>query len=159
VSDFAAPWELSRSRFIAEFSGLRQDQLDWSPASGVLSIGQMAAHVAGVEAYFSRQLRDLTLEPGLRRVEMSAVDGVVNDKAFPFEAGELTVDGLLGVFAETEALVRPMMDDPASIANKSLVSALGPVIDGRGALTRLAFHPAYHQGQAYLLKQLPGYPS
>jgi hypothetical protein len=32
------------------------------------------------------------------------------------------------------------------------------MIDGTGALARLAFHPAYHQGQVYLMKQAPAFP-
>ena len=50
-----------------------------------------------------------------------------------------------------------LLPTPEQLETK-IQSALGPIIDGRGALARLAFHPAYHHGQTYQLKSAPGFP-
>ena len=56
--------------------------------------------------------------------------------------------------------VQPILERPSSeLLAKQIVSALGPVITGEGALARLAFHPGYHQGQVHLIATAPGFPT
>jgi hypothetical protein len=159
MSDFASSWDLSRQRLLETISDLSDAQLNWRIHENALSIGQMAVHVAGVEMLFSSQLLDKQLEGEEARIRSSATDGVVNDKPFPFADSELTKATVQGALAASKKLVEPIITNPSSaILEKELISALGPVITGRGALTRLAFHSAYHQGQAYMMRTAPGFP-
>jgi hypothetical protein len=87
------------------------------------------------------------------------VDGVINENPFPYGAGEITPE----VVAEAEAIAQKMTEPVITnltdeVRAKSLKSALGPMIDGTGAMARLAYHPGYHQGQVYMIKTAPGFP-
>jgi hypothetical protein len=94
------------------------------------------------------------------RVRAASTEGVVNDNAFPFNADEITPGLVDSALSKAKEMAEPVITDPSdSIRLKQIVSALGPVIDGTGALARLAFHPGYHQGQAHLIKSAPGFPS
>lgn len=160
MSQFRTSWELCRKRFLDELEGLSDQQLLWKLYPGSLSIGEMALHVAGVEVLFASQLRDLELDEFSSLVRRSATEGVVDDLPFPFAAEEITSPNIARAFARALEMVKPMMDEPgADLLSKQIKSALGPIITGEGALARLAFHPAYHQGQAYQLKNSPEFPS
>ena len=57
-------------------------------------------------------------------------------------------------------LVNPAMTNLTDdLRARTLKSALGPIIDGTGAMARLAYHPGYHQGQVYMIKTAPGFPA
>jgi hypothetical protein len=159
MTDFVASWELSRQRFVNEIGTLTDAQMQWRPFDGTLSIGQMALHVAGVEVSFSTQLMGGTLTQKEAKLKSAATCGVVNDEAFPFLDAEITTELVLGALDHAKTLVEPIITEPSpEILQKELKSALGPIITGYGALARFAFHPAYHQGQAYLYKQMPEFP-
>lgn len=159
MSDFAASWNLSRSRFLEAIGSLNHEQLSWRMQPGALSLGQMAAHVAGVEVSFASQLRDLQLTEFEAKLKAAATDGVVNDLPFPFADQELTPDLVAEALTVSCKMVEPMMASPSNeLRSKTIKSALGPMISGEGALARLAFHPAYHQGQAHLVINSPGFP-
>lgn len=160
MSDFSSAWTLSRSRFIESFSDLNHEQLNWKVHSHALTIGQMALHVAGVEFSFASQLTDRQLSPHEMRLKEAATNGVVNDHQFPFQPEEITLDSISDALDLSKSVVEPIITDPSEeILSKQLVSALGPVITGEGAFTRLAFHAAYHQGQAYLIRTSPAFPA
>jgi len=160
MSDFAASWELSRQRFVTEIAGLNQAQLNWKLHPGALSIGQMAIHTAGVEVSFSSQLISSGLTPLQARIKASATEGVVNDLPFPFSDEEITESSVAEILSLAKEMVEPIIKAPTEDAlSREIKSALGPVITGYGALARLGFHAAYHQGQAYLLKTSPGFPA
>jgi hypothetical protein len=160
VSDFHAAWTLSRGRLLAEYEGLNHAQLTYRLYPGSLSLGQAALHVAGVEAKFGAELLGVELSPELDRIRQAATDGITNDKPFPYTDAELTPEFVAEAFAKSKALVEPALLDPtAERRSISLVSALGPVITGEGAMARLAFHSAYHQGQAYMLRLHPDFPA
>jgi len=153
-------WELVRGRFVQSLQGLNCEQLNWRLHPRALTIAEMAVHVAGVEVSFAAQLTDVRLEGELARLAMAATDGVVNDKPFPFVADELTPEKVAWCLAEGDRFARPVLENPtADLLGKKIVSALGPVIDGEGALARLAYHPGYHHGQAYLVMTAPGFPA
>lgn len=160
MSQFAISWRLSRGRFVNEVKDLSKEQLNWRLYPGSLTIGEMALHVAGVEVSFVSQLAGVPLDDLKTRLKASATEGVVNDNPFPFHPEEITpelVDQALGL---AEEMTLTIIDNPSpEILVKELVSALGPVITGEGALARFAFHPGYHQGQAYQIKNAPGFPS
>ena len=160
MTQFATSWRLSRGRFVAEVQDLNQEQLNWRLYPGGLSIGEMALHVAGVEISFTSQLIDAPLDDVKLKLKRAATEGVVNDLPFPFTAGEITPQVVKESLALAEGMAQPLIENPSSDAlAREIVSALGPVITGEGALARFAFHPAYHQGQAYQMKQAPGFPA
>lgn len=160
MSDFAKSWNLSRGRFVEAVSGLNQEQLNWRLHPGTLTIGEMVLHVVGVETWFISQIVGRTIEGEEARLVKAAVDGVVNDLPFPYSPDEITPEAIAKAFAHSKALVEPHMDNPsAEFLAKELKSALGPMITGEGALARMAFHPGYHHGQAYLMITAPGFPA
>jgi hypothetical protein len=160
MTQFATSWRLSRGRFVAEVQDLSQAQLNWRLYPGSLSIGEMALHVAGVEVSFTSQLTDAPLDEFKSRLKQAATEGVVNDLPFPFSAEEITPSLVKETLAIAESMAGPLIENPSSDAlSREIVSALGPVITGEGALARFAFHPAYHQGQAYQMKNAPGFPT
>ena len=141
-------------------TGLNDAQLNWKIHDKALSIAQMLVHVAGVEVSFTAQLLGLELEGEALTLKGAATEGVVNDLPFPFSPEELTAAKVSELLAYGRSLVEPIITNPSpEILAKEIVSALGPIITGEGAFCRLAFHPAYHHGQAYLILTSPGFPS
>ena len=160
VSDFEATWRLVRGRFEESVSGLTQNQLNWRLHPDSLTLAEMAVHVAGVETSFASQLTGQDLSPLETRIKAAATDGAVNDNPFPFTPEELTPTFVAEALSIGRAMAEPIVCNPTeALRSKQIVSALGPVIDGTGALCRLSFHPGYHQGQAYLIRTAPGFPS
>ena len=160
MSDFYVAWSLSRGRFIEEIAGLTHEQLAWRLYPGMLTLAESAVHVAGVEAKFAAGIDGLSLDPFLQRVLAAATDGVVNDKPFPFSEEEMTPELVAQALEAARAVWEPIVQDPTPERRAAtLVSALGPVIAGEGAMARLTFHAGYHQGQAYLVKNASGFPA
>lgn len=160
MSDFSAAWTLSRSRLLDTIADLDQEQLNWRLHPQALSIGQMAIHVAGVEMSFSSQLAGTVLDEESIRLKSAATDGVVNEERFPFPDDEITPDLVRTTLDKGKAALESIIANPSEeVRSKEIISALGPVITGEGAFARLAFHSAYHQGQAYLIRTAPGFPS
>lgn len=159
MSDFHAAWTLSRGRFLAELEGLSHSQLAWRLYPGALTLAEAAVHVAGVEAKFGAAMLGHELDPFLAQVAKAATDGVVNDLPFPFASEEMTPEFVQRTLEASRAVVEPALAQPnADRRGVSLISALGPVITGEGAMARLTFHAAYHQGQAYQIRNAPGFP-
>ena len=149
-----------RGRFDDAVSGLSQEQLNWRMHPGSLTLGEMAVHVAGVEVSFVSQLRGDELDADAQRLKAAATDGVLNEKPFPFSEEELTPDFVALALARAKAFAEPVIESPTDeIRARQIVSALGPVIDGTGALARLAYHPGYHQGQAHMIRSAPDFPT
>jgi len=160
MSDFAKSWALSRKRFIDELSGLDSRQLNWRIHPQSLSIGQMAMHVAGVEVSFGSQLTCQELDAQGQKIKLAATQGVVNDEPFPFGDSEINPESVAEALEYSRKVWEPLISDAdPAVRVKQIKSALGPMIDGDGAFTRLGFHAAYHQGQAYLVKTAPGFPA
>jgi hypothetical protein len=159
-SDFSVSWELSRGRFDQEVLALSQEQLNFRLYPGALTIGEMAIHVAGVEIWFLSQLHGTPVAENLERIAKTATEGVVNDNPFPYSAEEITPTLVAEALATAAAQVKEVIYEPAeALLQKEIKSALGPIITGRGALARFAFHPGYHHGQAYQIKCAPGFPA
>lgn len=160
MSQFSLSWTLSRQRLLDTISDLNDEQLNWRIHDEALSIGQMTVHVAGVEMSFASQLLGAALDEEGKRLKSSATEGVVNDNPFPYSDSELTAGRVQELLSLSKGILEPIITSPSEeILKKEIVSALGPVITGEGAFTRLAFHSAYHQGQAYLIRTAPGFPA
>ena len=158
--DFSVSWELSRGRFDQEVLCLSDTQLAYRLYPGSLSIGEMALHVAGVEVWFLYQMQGEPVPEALASVAKCATEGVVNDNPFPFENAHITPALVAETLATAAALVKTVIyAPPEAQLSIELKSALGPIITGRGALARIGFHSAYHHGQAYQIKNAPGFPA
>jgi hypothetical protein len=159
MSDFLTTYRLSRGRLDETIWDLNADQLNWRLHTDALTIGEMVLHVAGVEVAFASQLTGIELDESLLKLRRAATEGSLNDKPFPYSTGEITPDLVHQALTTSRAIVEPILANPTEeVLDKQVQSALGPVIDGRGTLARFAFHPAYHQGQAYLIRHCPGFP-
>ena len=113
-----------------------------------------------METKFAAGVDGLELDELMQRVLASATDGVTHDKPFPFTAEELTPEFLKRVLDAAKSIWEPIVLDPTPERRlATLVSALGPVITGEGAMARLTFHAGYHQGQAYQMKHSPDFPA
>jgi len=159
MSDFLAAYQISRTRFEDEVKGLTQEQLNWRMQPGSMTIGEAAMHVAGAEVNFTSQLLGSSLDGYAQRLKKAATDGVVNDSTVPFSAEDVTPEAVAEALAFGRAMAEPVISAPSDEVRAAVIkSVLGPMIDGTGAIARLAFHPAYHQGQVYLMKQSEGFP-
>ncbi|HEY0868720.1 MAG TPA: DinB family protein, partial [Fimbriimonas sp.] len=147
MNAFEQTWSLTRGRFDDAVKGLSQEQLNWRMQKDVLTLGEMALHVAGVEISFVSQLTGEPLEPFTQRVAKAATDGVVNESAFPFAVEELTPEVVAEALSRARQTVADVFANPSKIPEgRQIKSALGPIIDAPGAFARLAYHPGYHQG-------------
>lgn len=153
-------YELVRKRFDDAVLPLNQAQLRYRLVPNTLTVGEMALHVAGVEVSFAAQLYGRELEGLEARLKAAATDGAVNDKPFPFSEDEITPELVAEALAIGRRHAESLLKEPsADLLKKEIVSALGPIITGEGALARLAYHPGYHHGQVYMLTQAPGWPA
>lgn len=160
MSDFAATWTLIRQRFDDAVQGLSPEQLNWRLHPGALTLGEMAIHVAGVEVSFISQMTGAPTEGDLDRIRRAATDGSVNDLPFPFAPEEITPELVSHALTTARAMVEPIIHNLTDeLRAMSVKSALGPIVDGTGAMARIAYHPGYHQGQAYLIRSAPGFPA
>ncbi len=159
MSDFSETWALVRGRFEKALEGMDQRQLNWRIHPDTLTLGEMAIHVAGAEVNFISQLLDTPLDEYHQRLKAASTAGIINDDPFPFSPEEITPESVRAALDAGKAMCEPIITNtPDAVRKKQIVSVLGPVIDGTGALARLAYHPGYHQGQAHMIKSAPGFP-
>jgi hypothetical protein len=159
MSDFSETWALVRGRFEKALEGMNQQQLNWRLHPDTLTLGEMAIHVAGAEVNFISQLLDTPLDDYHKRLVAASTAGIVNDDPFPFTPEEITPESVRKALDAGKAMCEPIITNtPSAVRETKIVSVLGPVIDGTGALARLAYHPGYHQGQAHMIKSAPGFP-
>lgn len=134
------------------------EQLNWRMHPGTLTVAEMALHVAGVEVSFGSQLTGEALSPENARLKLAATEGVVNENPFPYPVEEITPEMVAEAMERSKAVIEPLLENPDPYRDKSLKSALGPMIDGAGAFARLSFHAGYHQGQVHFIATAPGFP-
>lgn len=159
MSDFYTTWQLARQRFDDAVLDLNDEQLNWRIFPGALTAGEAALHLAGVEVSFCSQLLGIEVEGLHARLKVAATEGVVNELPFPFSADEITSELVAKALAEARGTAEPVISAASEeVRSKQIKSALGPMVSGDGALARLAQHPAYHQGQVYMVRQSPGFP-
>jgi len=158
MNDFRMTWELSRGRFIDSFSQLNHEQLNWRMHPNTLTIAEMAMHVAGVEISFSSQLLGTKLDSDQELIRSCSTEGVVNDEPFPVAPELLTPEYLKLAMRVGKNFAETLFVQGEGLRQKELKSALGPIITGEGAFSRLAMHALYHQGQVYIMITDPRFP-
>lgn len=157
--DFRAPYLLARGRFDEAVLALNAAQLNFRLVPNSLTIGESALHVVAAELGFLSGLLGQDLNEEESRIVRCLKDGVMNDAPFPFSADEITPELVRHVLGLTrDRVISTMAAPPDGFEERTVVSAFGPVINGEGAMARLAFHPAYHHGQAYLILSSPDFP-
>jgi hypothetical protein len=158
MSDFHSAWELSRGRYLDEIGDLTAAQLNFRLYPGSLTIGEAAIHLAGTEVRLAAEIDGLTLDPFQERIRAAATEGVVNDLPFPFD--QITPELVRQILAASRVLWEPIVLDPTPARRAAAcTTSQGTAIDGEGAMCRLTFHAGYHQGQAYQIKNAPGFPT
>jgi hypothetical protein len=159
MTQYGESWKLSRGRFVDSLAGLSSEQLNYRLHGDALSIGESALHVFGAEVSFCSQLTGKDLDEFGQKLKISATDGVVNDSPFPFSAEQITPETIAKAEAYAKSIVEPLITEPSDeVLNKEIKSVLGPIVTGAAAFARLAFHPAYHHGQVYLICTAPNFP-
>ncbi len=158
MSDFQLTWDLVRGRLEQSLEGLNQEQMNYRLQPESLTIGEMVLHVVGAEMSFVSQLRGETLSGVDARLAACATEGVINDTPFPFEPSEITPSFVAEALNRGKEYAGPAIANPDPHREVIIKSALGPMINGGGAFARLAYHPAYHHAQVYLIKTSPGFP-
>lgn len=158
MTDFAAIYKISHGRMLQSIEGLTTEQLVWRPHPDANSIFQMFMHVAGGEMFFAKRLQERELTPHEQRIEACARDRVINDNPFPFPDEEASPELLIETLKASNAMVQPMMDDPEPWRDKQIETPLGPVDYAQGIFARIAQHPAYHTGQAWVYRFDPRFP-
>jgi hypothetical protein len=158
MTDFASIYKISHGRMLLVIEGLSDEQLRWRPHNEALSIFEMFMHVAGGEVFFASRLQGLSLSVEEKRIESCARDRVINDSLFPFTDAEASGGLLLRTLSRSNAMVQPMMDDPEPWREKQIETPLGPVDYAQGIFARIAQHPAYHTGQAWVYRFDPRFP-
>ncbi|MEQ1934190.1 MAG: DinB family protein [Fimbriimonadaceae bacterium] len=158
MSDFQLTWELVRGRLEESLVGLNPEQMNYRLHPGSLTIGEMALHVVGAELSFVSQLKGEELTGVDARLKACASESVINDNPFPFEPGEITPDFVQESLNRGREYAGPAITNPDPYRETVIKSVLGPMINGSGAFARLAYHPAYHHAQVYLIKTSPGFP-
>jgi len=159
MSDFLTAYQISRGRFEEAVLDLSQEQLNWRLQPDTMTIGEAAMHVAGAEVNFISQLLDTELDSFATRLKSAATQGVIDDLPVPFSSDEITPALVRKALELGRAMAEPVIAEPTdALRAKIIKSVLGPMIDGNGALARLAFHSGYHQGQVHLMTVAPGFP-
>lgn len=157
MSDFLTTYSLTRARFDEAVLKLSTSQLNFRLNPDVLTAGEMAFHVAGVEVWFASQIFGTSLNDQMSRIARCATDGSINDNPFPFIESDITPESVSQILAVGRAAAESVFK-AENIRDKELTSALGPIINGEGAMVRLCSHPFYHQGQIYMITTAEEFP-
>jgi hypothetical protein len=159
MNGFADTYKISHFRMLQAIEGLSADQLRWRPHPAALSIFEMFMHVAGGEVFFESRLAGRELSAEEKRIESCARDRVINESPFPFSDAEASPEILKSTLEHSHALVKPLMEDPGAWEDKQIETPLGPSDYAAGIFARIAQHPAYHTGQAWIYRNDPRFPT
>lgn len=155
-------WLFTRQRLDQSIEGLSEAQAAWRPHETAHTIAEMLYHVAGAEHWMATRLLGLDPEATERdkKIDRSVRASFITDDPFPFGAGECTLADARLALAETAPLAERVLKNPGpEILEKPLETPLGPVVEGVGGLWRIAQHAAYHTGQIWTYRSLPGFPA
>lgn len=141
VAAFVDYWEGVRRRTLRVAALIPPDQLEWAPAAGRWSFGDLLRHLAGIE-------RGMYAETVAGRP--SAYPG--HDRSLA--AGAVAVHAYLArAHAETIAILRALT--PEQWTGKCLTPAGTPITTWKW-LRAMVEHEAHHRGQLYLYLGLLG---
>lgn len=155
-------WRFTRERLDQSIEGLTEEQAAWRPYPGAHSIAEMVYHVAGAEHWMATRLLGLDPEATERdaRIDRSVRASFITDDPFPFGPAECSLADARKALGETSPLAERILQNPSDeLLKKPLETPLGPTVPGVGGLWRIAQHSAYHTGQIWTYRSLPGFPA
>ncbi|MGE0001012.1 MAG: DinB family protein [Fimbriimonadaceae bacterium] len=155
-------WYFTRQRLDQSIEELSEEQAAWRPYPGAHSIVEMVYHIAGAEHWMATRLLGLEPEATERdaKIDRSVRASFITDDPFPFSPGECSLADARLALDETAPLAERVLREPGpDILEKPLETPLGPVVPGVGGLWRIAQHAAYHTGQIWTYRSLPGFPT
>src|SRR5262245_49803755 len=140
-SGFAEYWTHARARTTRVLERLPESELEWRPAPGRFSFGDLLRHLAGIERF------------------MYAENVLGRPSRYPGHGDSLGA-GLAGVraymercHAESLAVFRGLSE--ADLMRKCVNPAGNPITTWKW-LRSMAEHEAHHRGQLYLMASLRG---
>ena len=138
---FLSYWRNARSRTVRVLEALRPEDLEWAPAPGAFSFGDLFRHLAGLERF------------------MFAENVQGRPSTYPGHGAELA-SGLADVRAYLDRCHAEAMVIFGSLSQEDL---LAPCQNQAGAematwkwLRAMTEHEAHHRGQLYLMASLRG---
>lgn len=141
LPSFLAHWESVRGRTRRVAACIPPDRIEWAPASGRWSFGDLLRHLAGIERW------------------MYAETVAGRPSAYPGHGRELA-DGAEAVMAyldrshaDATAIFREL--SPEQLAGRCLTPAGTPITTWKW-LRAMVEHEAHHRGQLYLMLGLLG---
>ena len=141
---FADYWDNVRARTIRVAEAIPADRIEWAPAAGKWSLGDIVRHLGGIERW------------------MYAENVAGRPSRYPghgpeLAAGREAVLGYLGrMHVEAQEIFRSLT--PARLTEKCLTPA-GTPITVQKWLRAMVEHEAHHRGQIYLMLGLLGVPT
>ena len=140
---FLAYWRNARSRTVRVLEALTPEDLEWSPAPGAFSFGDLFRHLAGLERF------------------MWAENVAGRPSAYPGHGPELAA-GLGGVRVYLDRCHAESMTIFGALSDPDLrapsVNPAGTQMATWKWLRAMAEHEAHHRGQLYLMASLRGRP-
>jgi uncharacterized damage-inducible protein DinB len=141
---FADYWDNVRARTLRVAEAIPADRIEWAPAPGKWSLGDILRHLGGIE-------REMYAENVAGRPSRYAGHGP------GLAAGrEAVLDYLGRMHAEAQTIFRSLT--PARLEEKCLTPA-GIPITVKKWLRAMVEHEAHHRGQVYLMLGLLGIPT
>jgi len=162
MSGYLEIWEFTRTRLDQAIEDLSEDQAAWRPFPDSNTIAEMVYHMAGAEHWFG--CRILGIDPEATdyeaKLDRSVRAQFLTGDTFPFQGDELTLAKARDALAFTEARARDVLGNPTpDRLGRSMESPMGPIVDGKGGILRISQHCAYHTGQIWTYRQMPGFPA
>jgi uncharacterized damage-inducible protein DinB len=141
TASFLSYWRNARSRTVRVLEALRPEDLEWAPASGAFSFGDLFRHLAGLERWMYAE----TVQGRPSRYAGHGADlasGLKDVRAFMDRCHAESL-AIFGTLTDADLLAPCLNPSGASMSTWKWLRAM-------------AEHEAHHRGQLYLMASLRG---